>query len=178
MTQVDDEGFIKWDGGEMPVPKGTVVHVKYREGEESTVTAGLWPHEEGYWELEDKNVAARWNHEGNCQDIVAYKLYKEPRNPPVVPSEPVSMIKGVKVEGKIEEVLYAAMAILHDDYLLEDTVYSSYASTAVTLEALVEYIDDTKVVKVSDIEKKKLDKEIEEAENKLNELKSKRGEMK
>lgn len=173
MTQVDSEGFIKWNGGEMPVPKGTVVHAKYRDGEESIVTAGIWFGEEGYWELEDKNVAACWNHEGNCQDIVAYKLYKEEET-----TSPKSIIKGVEVDGEVEDVLYAVMAILHDDYLLEDTMYNSYASAAVTLEALVEHIGDTKVVKVSDIEKEKLDKEIEEAENKLNELKSKRGEMK
>ena len=29
---VDSEGWIQWDGGEMPVEKGTRIDVKYRDG--------------------------------------------------------------------------------------------------------------------------------------------------
>lgn len=40
VVKVDKDGFIPWNGGEMPVPKGAMVHVKLRSGKEVICTAG------------------------------------------------------------------------------------------------------------------------------------------
>jgi len=51
----------KWDGGELPVPRGTDVHVRYRDGELRIGRAG-----EAYM--------TRWAHKGASDDIVAYRV--------------------------------------------------------------------------------------------------------
>lgn len=57
----DDEGWIEWAGGECPVPAGTKVQCRYRNGD-----TGQLYRAEGY----------RWNHAGNGVDIVAYRVIK------------------------------------------------------------------------------------------------------
>ena len=60
--QPDDDGWIKWEGGECPVPEGTIVEVKFRDGD----CEGGFPAGE-----------AGWAHEWGTADIVAYRIVSE-----------------------------------------------------------------------------------------------------
>jgi hypothetical protein len=56
--QAEDDGWIKWDGGQRPVPCGRHVATRYRDGSSgSSGRADLY----------------RWDHWGTEADIVAYK---------------------------------------------------------------------------------------------------------
>lgn len=60
-----DEVWVPWRGGEMPVPSGTPIDVRYRdESEETGVEAG-------------GPFANDWYHDGSNDDIVAYRVLKE-----------------------------------------------------------------------------------------------------
>lgn len=52
--------FIPWEGGEMPVPRGTLVTVKHRSGKIATDRAGI------------PGRAHRWDHSGARGDIMGY----------------------------------------------------------------------------------------------------------
>ncbi len=56
--------WIKWEGGECPVEKGTLVDVKYRDG-------GINEHVKamGYWDND-------WHNDGEPGDITAYRLHE------------------------------------------------------------------------------------------------------
>jgi hypothetical protein len=69
------DGWIEWSGGEMPVPEGTRVHTKYRDGGEAIVKAGTY---DTNCLLDSGRVALSWTHSGGSGDIITYKLYKEP----------------------------------------------------------------------------------------------------
>lgn len=71
--------WIPWNGGEMPVPKGTMIHVKHRDGAEAVCTAGFYDDEDGYKRLSGDDINAfDWGHSYNSPgDIVACKLYEE-----------------------------------------------------------------------------------------------------
>ena len=56
--QIDNDGWIEWKGGEMPVDYGTKVCVKFRDASEGTRHAG------GY----------RWYNCEKYSDIVAYRV--------------------------------------------------------------------------------------------------------
>lgn len=74
----DNNGWIEWKGGKMPVVRGTLVDVKYRDGAETIgVTADLMPGEEGYFRKcgVDRN-ATDWDCDFMPYDIVAYRLHK------------------------------------------------------------------------------------------------------
>lgn len=53
--------WIKWDGGEMPVPKGLPIKVKYRSGAVAKCKAG-------------DNNSSCWEYQAVDSDIVAYKI--------------------------------------------------------------------------------------------------------
>lgn len=65
--------WIEWNGGECPVPKGTLVDVRLRSGVEGFGTpAGEWGIGVG-----TGNAAARdWQHTGVRGDIIAYRLHQ------------------------------------------------------------------------------------------------------
>lgn len=74
----NDEGWIEWLGGECPVPMGTLVDVKYRDGgEASCVPAGKF--------VSGGRFAVEWDHSGVNGDIVAYRLALDSTS---VPSSP------------------------------------------------------------------------------------------
>lgn len=60
----DADGWIEWGGGDCPVPKGTLVDVKHRDGEVYfNVLAGI------------PGCAEDWTHEHtNKRDIVRYRM--------------------------------------------------------------------------------------------------------
>lgn len=59
-----NDGWIEWGGGECPVPIGTPVDVKHRDG-------GVYVNKPA---LGDSNV--RWSHVGSSGDIIAYRLHR------------------------------------------------------------------------------------------------------
>lgn len=70
---VDSEGWIQWNGGEMPVEKGTLVDVKYRNKLENIgVIAGI----KGCKTGSNKGMYAfDWRYTGRSGDIIAYRLH-------------------------------------------------------------------------------------------------------
>ena len=58
----DEHGFTPWNGGECPVGIGSVVALKFRDGDVFTLNI-----------TEDVD----WNHSGMMNDIVAYKVLKQ-----------------------------------------------------------------------------------------------------
>ena len=70
---VDSEGWIQWNGGEMPVEKGTLIDVKYRDGLINLhVIAGFGGCSTG--SIKHK-CAINFNHYGHSVDIIAYRLH-------------------------------------------------------------------------------------------------------
>ena len=70
---VDSEGWIQWNGGEMPVEKGTLIDVKYRDQSENIrVMAGF-----AFCEIGSNPLmsAVEWKHYGSPGDIIAYRLH-------------------------------------------------------------------------------------------------------
>ena len=74
----DADGWIEWKGGECPVERGTLVDVKYAEGEEnigvSAMTQG-W-HEDHVEGTNKQRTAANWVDRLPVTGIVAYRLHK------------------------------------------------------------------------------------------------------
>lgn len=74
--------WIEWNGGEYPVEEGTLVDVKYRDGEVATGVPAL--------RKSGKPRAARfWGNRGDAYDIIAYRLHRvsEAEKKPVSYSE-------------------------------------------------------------------------------------------
>lgn len=69
-----NDGWIEWGGGECPVPRGTLVDVRYRNGEENHhVGAGVPFDDTG--SNHDRN-AMDWEDDGSLLDIIAYRLHQ------------------------------------------------------------------------------------------------------
>lgn len=72
VQSVDSEGWIKWNGGEMPVEKGVLIDVKYRDGVVNLhVKAGIGVSTGSVTE----RTAAGFYHDGRKYDIIAYRLH-------------------------------------------------------------------------------------------------------
>ena len=57
---IADDGWIKWEGGECPVPPYTQVMIKFRSGKETN--------------RPDEADVYYWNHDGDSCDIIAYRI--------------------------------------------------------------------------------------------------------
>lgn len=69
-----NDGWIEWGGGDCPVPRGTLVDVRYRNGEENHhVGAGLSFCDAG--SNPDLN-AEDWSKDDASLDIIAYRLHQ------------------------------------------------------------------------------------------------------
>jgi hypothetical protein len=67
---VDSEGWVQWNGGRMPVEKGTLIDVKYRRGLINLhVKAGEYTSGGSIPE----RYAIDFKHDGNPGDIIAYR---------------------------------------------------------------------------------------------------------
>ena len=64
---VDSEGWIQWNGGEMPVEKGTLVDVKYRDGSMTSEVFYTCDNEFRY----ARNLCRLYS----AKDIIAYRLH-------------------------------------------------------------------------------------------------------
>ena len=77
----DPDGWIPWHGGECPVSEGTLVDVRYRDGDENIgVSAGLLPSSSGWVKGSANFWAFEWRHRDNNGDIIAYRLHREPED--------------------------------------------------------------------------------------------------
>ena len=63
--EVDEDNWIKWEGGDMPVPKGTRVDVKHRDRDVFQ------------YQKAGSGYAERWHHDDCIADIIAYKIVKD-----------------------------------------------------------------------------------------------------
>ncbi len=72
---VDSEGWIKWNGGEMPVEKGALIDVEYRDGVVNlhVEAGGGFPSNGSVITM----AANRWTHTGADSDIIAYKMHDQ-----------------------------------------------------------------------------------------------------
>lgn len=74
-----NEGWIEWDGGECPVPCGTIFDVKHRCGAVSE-NQQAWPkrHKESHIMVNPLSNAGQafWRHENSVMDIIAYRLHQ------------------------------------------------------------------------------------------------------
>ena len=65
-------GWIDWGGGECPVPKGTPVMIRLRNGEEHGPFPALHPNAGFYVNA----AGAFWRNDGYMVDIIAYRIVK------------------------------------------------------------------------------------------------------
>lgn len=99
--------WIKWDGGECPVPEGTLIDVKHRDGEKfKCSTARLFD----------------WKHMANAGDIVAYRLAKPKKA--AEPAKPEWEILWGS-EKDFEEAPDWAMYVLGENAFVEDVIKGS-----------------------------------------------------
>lgn len=66
VTLDDNDGWIEWKGGEVPVPEGTVVDLKTRDGD--TV------YESVVGESGNNTWYQFWSHDGDNREIMAYRI--------------------------------------------------------------------------------------------------------
>lgn len=71
LTGTGVDGWIDWPGGECPVPRGTLVDVRYRNGSE---LFGL-PADESVRNSPDAHQEY-WDNDDNPRDIIAYRLHQ------------------------------------------------------------------------------------------------------
>lgn len=99
---VDKDGFIYWEGGECPVPEGTLADVKYQEGHmELAIPALTFETKPG-----QRYTAVNWNSFVGGGSIVAYKLSeKQPaleapveaqQEPPAPQEQPIPSLRPQK----------------------------------------------------------------------------------
>lgn len=76
---MSNNGWIEWKGGDMPVERGTLVDVKYRDGKETVgVFAGIHHLSTDYRRKAGCIRSAKdWEHYQWPSDIVAYRLHCE-----------------------------------------------------------------------------------------------------
>lgn len=71
-----NDGWIDWPGGECPVEKGTLVDVRYRNGDENHhVAAGVWGYVAAGGDLRGM-FAYDWSYGSSGNDIIAYRLHQ------------------------------------------------------------------------------------------------------
>lgn len=70
-SQPDSDGWIEWKGGECPVPKGTLVDVRYRVGREEYGIPAL-EFSSGF----NRMSAIDWTDNDAAADITAYRLHQ------------------------------------------------------------------------------------------------------
>lgn len=108
----DDDGWIEWHGGECPVPDGTPVHYRLRNG---LLGLGADP------------ADVDWRHMGAADDVVRYRISK-PAEPPAPDTsaedalwhEYAQAVLGVFVQfGPIAEVAARGAAAVADAMLAE-----------------------------------------------------------
>jgi hypothetical protein len=92
-----EDGWIPWTGGECPVLDGTLVDVRYRDGQ---VEQRLRANENINGYVRDAGLSF-WLNDSQSNDIIAYRLSDECILPaPTRPAPPMPDVKPTKVEQK------------------------------------------------------------------------------
>lgn len=190
-----EDDFIPWSGGECPVPKGTIVHVKYRDGEESIVTALLWTIESNYRLISGTYSAVGWSMNRSNSDIIAYKVYKGSVSPVEGSSTetntntkgseqeapmqaPVGMIKGEVVTEEEAYVLQLVLNNLRGDYIRELDFRGQVVNTGLLSNKILCILEDPDYfVSDSQLDQRVVDIKVKEAQNTLNDLIKRREEL-
>ena len=119
------DGWIQWNGGEMPVEKGTMIDVKYRDEQVNEhVRAGIV-------DIDGKiqhRCAASFTHYNRASDIVAYRLHNTVSNtttPPAQQEANTEETKTIQQEVKATETQiggnhYTKLAIQPMRYSMEN----------------------------------------------------------
>ena len=121
---VDSEGWITWNGGEMPVEKGTLIDVKYRCGiinehvKAGEITSGG---------SIPTRFAIDFKHDNNPGDIVAYRIHSKTNTttPPAQQNERTEETKPIQQEVKASDTQiggdhYTKLAIQPMRYSMEN----------------------------------------------------------
>lgn len=66
-----NDGWIEWGGGECPVPRGTLVDVRYRDGRQLNALSA----NDGTLNPRDASFVF-WRNDGSEKDIIAYRLHQ------------------------------------------------------------------------------------------------------
>lgn len=66
-----NDGWIEWGGGECPVPRGTLVDVRYRDGRQLNALSA----NDGTLNPRDASFVF-WRNDGSENDIIAYRLHQ------------------------------------------------------------------------------------------------------
>ena len=76
--QIENDGWIEWGGGECPVPKGTLVDVRLRDGGIKR-SAYAWGQKDDVAREFKASYAgwAFWINEGHAGDIIAYRVIEQ-----------------------------------------------------------------------------------------------------
>lgn len=112
-VKVDKDGFIPWYGGEMPVPRGTMVHVKLRSGKEVICTAGYHPSSKQFKRLSDNWLyATDWSHDNEPGDIVAYRVYDEEPKPS--DDKHINFPSGASISWKSSDDIFLSSYDIHE----------------------------------------------------------------
>lgn len=101
LTGTGVDGWIDWPGGECPVPRGTLVDVRYRCGRENNhVSAGIscdMGGSDSDWCAED------WSHDNSGHDIIAYRLH------------PHQLLEQANSKGPLTQADFAQAGITEQD---------------------------------------------------------------
>ena len=125
LNPADDlEGWIQWNGGEMPVEKGTLIDVKYRRGlVNEHVRAGENPSGGSI----SNRFAIDFKHDDNGGDIVAYRIHTKTNatTPPTQQESHTEETKTIQQEVKATETQvggdhYTKLAIQPMQYSMEN----------------------------------------------------------
>ncbi len=108
-----NDSFIPWHGGEMPVPRGTMVHVKLRSGKEVICTAGYHPSSKQFKRLSDNWLyATDWSHDNEPEDIVAYRVYDEELKPS--DDKHINFPSGASISWKSSDDIFLSSYDIHE----------------------------------------------------------------
>lgn len=98
LTGTGVDGWIDWPGGECPVPRGTLVDVRYRNGSE---LFGL-PADESVRNSPNAHQAY-WDNDDNPRDIIAYRLH------------PHQLLEQANSKGPLTQADFAQAGITEQD---------------------------------------------------------------
>lgn len=114
--------WIEWPGGDCPVAKGTLVDVKYRDGQHAySTTAGTGPYDITHVAADNGKFAEEWQHSGDKCDweIVAYRLVPPPHVTRLLAERDELKGRADKLRAFIESDTYLELAV-EDQLLLHE----------------------------------------------------------
>lgn len=114
--------FIRHRGGKMPVPYGTKIEVRYRNGETSSCVAG------------DSHSHA-WDHSGHNRDIMAYRIVAAPIEPATVFGVAQPSFNPIISRDRIREIEVELKAVRETARASEKSLVAEHIQLMTQLEA-------------------------------------------